>query len=78
MSEKIQWVLRIFLIVLGVILIYQMLRKIFGGSWEIETIILTLVVTNITHSFYQIGWSKQFEKRFEALARDFKEHHHKK
>lgn len=69
----IMWALRVFLIVMGIIIIYQLLRKLLGGSWMLE-LILALVITNLTYSFYQKGWSKQFEKKFEALARDFKEH----
>jgi len=73
------WVLRIFLIVMGVILIYQLLRKIIGGSWELE-LMLALILTNLGYSFYignkiseQRGWSTQFEKRFEGLERKVQE-----
>lgn len=72
-QEIVNWVLRIFLIVLGIVIIYQLLRKVLGGSW-MEELILSLVIANLTYSFYQRGWLKQFEKRFEALAHDFKEH----
>ncbi len=71
-SEALNWILRIFLIVVGIILIYQLLRKILGGSWEMETFLITLVIANAGYSFYlgnQIselrGWSQQFEKRLE-------------
>jgi len=84
-QEIINWILRIFLIVIGIIIIYQLLRKILGGSWELQ-LILALIIANLSYSFYagnklaeQKGWSKQFEKRFEALAHDFKDHlKHKK
>ncbi len=77
-----KWLLRIILLVLGVIAIYQIIKKIVGGSWELEAIILALVIANFGYSFYignslseQRGWTSQFEKRFDALAADFKEPH---
>ncbi len=48
--------------------------NIFGGSGEIETIILAVVIVNAGYSFYlgnilseQRGWFCQFEKKFEAF-----------
>lgn len=80
-KEIIQWLLRIFLIVLGLIIIYQLLKKLLGGSWEMQ-LLIALAVANLGYSFYlgnkvseQKGWSAQFEKRFEALAHDFKGKH---
>lgn len=37
--------------IVGAILIIQILRVIFGGSWEIEDIILALVIFNLTINF---------------------------
>jgi len=72
MGKTSLWLLRLFLIVISIILIYQLLRKILGGSWDLETIILTLVVTNLSYSFYLgnklsilQGSFMQFEKKFE-------------
>ncbi len=77
-AHFLQWVLRIFLIVVGLLAIYQLLRKIFGGSWEIETLILTVVMANLSYTFYignkiseQQGWSQQFGERFGAFERRF-------
>mgnify|MGYP001572943677 CR=1 FL=1 len=35
------------LILLGLFIAYQLLRKIFGGSWQIDSIIITLLVFNL-------------------------------
>ena len=62
--------------VLSLILIYQLLRKILGGSWLFESLTLALLIANVGYSFFlgnniseQKGWSQQFEKRFEAFER---------
>ncbi len=69
----ITWFLRIFLLLLGIILIYQLLRKVLGGSWH-EQLFLGLIIANLGYSFYlgnklseQKGWLTQFEKRFEQM-----------
>ena len=36
---------------IALLLIIQLLRKIFGGSWAIEDIILALVILNLTLTF---------------------------
>ncbi len=61
-------------------IIFQLLRKLLGGSWELE-LLIALAVANLGYSFYlghrtaeQQGWSRQFEKKFESLGGDFKEH----
>ena len=42
---------QIFVYVLGIILIIQLLKLIFGGSWRVEDFILALLVANITLTF---------------------------
>lgn len=37
--------------ILAVILVIQILKFIFGGSWEIEEVILALVIFNLTITF---------------------------
>lgn len=37
--------------VIAIILVVQILRYIFGGTWEIEEIILALVIFNLTVTF---------------------------
>jgi len=75
-ADIINWILRSFLVIAGIILIYQIIRKLMGGSWDLESIMLTLLAVNIGYSFYlgnQVsqlqgefkGWSRQFEKRFD-------------
>jgi hypothetical protein len=80
-NEILQTILKIFLIVLGIILIYQLIKKILGGSWDIEPLILTLVVVNLGHAFYFSNKLAKMETRravlinsFTHLSTDFKEH----
>ncbi len=37
--------------IIGVILLVQIIKALFGGTWEIEDIILALVIFNLTISF---------------------------
>jgi len=37
--------------ILGAIVIVQILRAIFGGTWDIENIILAIVIFNLTITF---------------------------
>jgi len=37
--------------IIALILIAQILRALFGGTWEIENIILAIVIFNLTVSF---------------------------
>ncbi len=43
---KLNW-LDILLILLGLFIAYQILRKIFGNSWEIESLIIALLIFNL-------------------------------
>ncbi|MBS3095368.1 hypothetical protein J4231_01690 [Candidatus Woesearchaeota archaeon] len=42
--------------ILAIILIIQILRAIFGGTWEIENIILALIILNLTVTFGISGY----------------------
>lgn len=42
--------------VLGIIIIIQILRIIFGGSWKVEDAILALLVLNVTLTFGLVGY----------------------
>lgn len=42
--------------VLGIVIIIQILRIIFGGSWKVEDAILALLVLNITLTFGLFGY----------------------
>lgn len=85
MNKKIfdvmQLVSIIILIILGLFLAYQIIRKIFSGSWSSEDIILTLLVFNLGCVFTIIlNLAKlnsdhyHLERQFYLLAKDFKEH----
>ena len=66
MSQKnLDKITDIILILLGLLLVYQLLRKILGGSWQYETIIITLLLFNLGMTWRMglkleghIGWHK--------------------
>lgn len=41
---------------LAVIVIYQLIKIILGGSWDVQDIIVTLVILNITITFTGVGY----------------------
>ena len=43
---KISWI-DILLILFGLFIAYQLLRKIFGGSWQTESLIIGLLIFNL-------------------------------
>lgn len=43
--------MRVLFYILAAILIYQIIRYLFGGSWSIENLILGLVILNLTITF---------------------------
>lgn len=48
MSQKnLDKIIDIILILLGLLIAYQLLRKILGGSWQSEGIIITLLLFNL-------------------------------
>ncbi len=40
-----------FLIIIGIIIIYQIIRFLLGGSWSFESIIIALLVFNLGWTF---------------------------
>lgn len=42
--------------ILGIIVIIQILKALFGGTWQIEDIILALVILNLTITFSVGGY----------------------
>ena len=42
--------------IIGIIVIIQILRSLFGGTWEIENTILAIVVFNLTITFSMVGY----------------------
>lgn len=71
----------IFLIIFGLFVFYQIIKKILGGSWQTEDIIVALLILDITFTFtialnqvkYNIDYN-YFKKNMRSLAKDFKEH----
>ena len=69
------------LIIFGLFVIYQIIRRIFGGSWATEGIIIALLVFNMG-AIYTMGYNlaeikseiKHFKNQFRSLASDFKRH----
>lgn len=67
---KLNW-LDILLILLGLFIAYQILKAIFGGSWETESIIISLLIFNLGLTYRlsmklegHINWHK-LRKRYE-------------
>lgn len=74
-------IFEIILIVFGIFMLYQIIRKILGGSWTIEEIILGIVLLNIGATFtigIMLAQVKSdhghLKKQFNSLAGDFKAH----
>jgi len=68
------------LIVFGLVIIYQMIKKILGGSWGFETVIITLLMFNLGLTFTTTfnfnrhrGEFREFKRAMLSMARDFKE-----
>jgi len=43
---RLSWI-DILLILLGLLIAYQLLKKILGGSWEAESLIIALIIFNL-------------------------------
>ena len=81
--DIIQNILEIILILFGLFILYQIIRKILGGSWETENIIAALLMFNIgltfTLALNQVRTSMGLHyltKKVNYLAKDFKEHNY--
>ncbi len=79
--DVIQLLLMIILIIFGLFLLYQVVLKILGGSWQTEDIIVSLLILSISFTFAialnQIRYSvdyNYFKRNIHSLAKDFKEH----
>lgn len=71
----------IILIIFGLFIIYQIIKKILGGSWSTENIIVSLLILNLGVVFATgLIFAKlrsdhnHLSKQFSALANDFKDH----
>ena len=68
------------LILFGLFIIYQLVRRMLGGSWGIETVILGFVIFGLgltiknTFDFSSHkGEFKEFKRSMLVMAKDFKE-----
>ena len=55
---KLNW-LDILLVLLGLFIAYQILKAIFGGSWETESIIISLLIFNL-------GWTYRLSMKIDG------------
>jgi len=81
--DKIEFIAIILLIIFGLFIAYQIILKIFGGSWATEDIIVALLVFVIGFIFtIALNLVKlnlkhdHLEGQFYHLAKDFKEYIH--
>jgi len=79
--DILQITLTILLIILGLFIIYQIIRKIFGGSWSTENIIISLLMLNIGFTFaLAVNQARtntnvgHLSNSFRHLVNDFKLH----
>ncbi len=79
-SKKVQNAVEISVSLFGLYMLYQILRRMLGGSWGIEALIFGLVVLHIGFTFglaMKMAETKtdlrHLNKKFYALATDFKE-----
>ena len=78
--DVIQKVMVVLLILFGLFIAYQLVRKIFGGSWQTEDLVISLLMLNIGITFtiaishIKTNFRLSFlERQFSCLAKDFKE-----
>ncbi|MFA5173666.1 MAG: hypothetical protein WC438_00630 [Candidatus Pacearchaeota archaeon] len=79
--DFIQIILILIMFIFGILIIYQLIKKILGGSWNSEDIIVALLIFNLGCLFTIIlnlaklnSDHEHLEKQFYYLAKDFKEH----
>ena len=80
LNKKVQLAVDIIVSLFGLFMLYQILRRMFGGSWGIETLIFGLVVLHIGFTFglaMKMTETKtevrHLRSQFHSLATDFKE-----
>jgi uncharacterized membrane protein len=71
LKRGIDWlsIIDILLILLGLFIIYPLLRALFGGSWQTESLIISLVIFNLVLTWHismkmggHISWHKAKDK----------------
>ena len=84
-EKVIEKIIVIVLVIFGLFLAYQIIKKVLGGSWTTEEIIISLFVFNLGCTF-TIGLTlaklssdhSHLSHQFRSLASDFKERFKKK
>lgn len=59
--------LKLFLLFFGVYLLYQILRKIFGGSWDAQDVVLGILFFNVSLSVTMIALLTKFHSDLDHL-----------
>jgi len=79
--DILQIIFVIIFILFGLFVSYQIIKKILGGSWDSEDIIVALVILNLGITFtIAINTAKlssnhnSLRNQFSCLAKDFKTH----
>jgi len=80
-EELLEQIAIFLLIIFGIFILYQILRVLLGGSWQVDDIILALLIFNLG-AIFTIGLMtatlksnhKNLSNKFNSLANDFKQH----
>ncbi len=62
----IQIIASILFFILAVLIVYQIVRSIIGGSWTTENIIVSLVILNLTTTLILIGYIYKLNNKISA------------
>jgi uncharacterized integral membrane protein len=74
LKEVLNLIFYLFLIVFSIFTIYQILRKLLGGSWETQDIMIALLILILGFVFNLTVKLTKLETKFSYLAKDFKQH----
>ena len=80
-NEKLEKIIEIIFVLFGLYILIQIIRKMIGGSWSNEDIILGLIIFNLGCMFtigIMVTQMKSdhvhLREQFKSLANDFKSH----
>lgn len=87
-SEVVETLVIILLIIFGIFIAYQLLNFLLGGSWNVEDILISLNILVITSLFVVVGFIinmsrvmgrtenslRGMKRQFSNLTKDFKRH----
>ena len=54
--EFLELIAQIFFYIFALIVAYQILRAIFGGTWDTQDIVIALMILNLTATFTIVGY----------------------